>query len=97
MKASSQYSGLMRSFDNGQTWEQVDEAPYPVRLATATDGERVVLYIGSAGGMASQAGTQTTLTPNAILGETTLYGGGVYRLTTLLPNNRVYLTIVSRE
>jgi hypothetical protein len=90
------YQGLMRSFDNGQTWEQVPEAPYPRHLATATDGERVMLYIGSPGGLATQAGTQISLLSNAILAETTIFGGGVYRLTTLLPDHWVYLPLVLR-
>jgi photosystem II stability/assembly factor-like uncharacterized protein len=92
----SQYSGLMRSFDNGQTWEQVADAPYPVRLATASDGERVVLYIGSPGGLASQAGAQTTLASRAVVEQSTLLGGGVYRLTTRLPTDWVYLPLVVR-
>ena len=92
----SQYKGLVRSFDNGQTWEQVADAPYPVRLATATDGERVVLYIGSPGGMASQVDTQSTLISEAVLVGPTLFGGGVYRLTSLLPTDWLYLPIIAR-
>jgi photosystem II stability/assembly factor-like uncharacterized protein len=92
--SSPQYSGLLRSFDDGQTWEQVPAAPYPSRLATATDGERVVLYIGSPGGLAGQIGGQATAT--SILGEKTIFGGGVYRMTTLRLGYRVYLPLVVR-
>ena len=92
---SAQYRGLMRSFSDGQTWEQVDEAPYPVRLATATDGERVVLYIGSPGGMAGQIGGQAST--NTIQRESSLFGGGVYRYTILRPDERVYLPLVLRQ
>jgi photosystem II stability/assembly factor-like uncharacterized protein len=90
---SPDYQGLMRSFDDGQTWEQVPAAPYPRHLATATDGQRVVLYIGSPGGLATQVGRQTFVT-NADTGEFTIFGGGVYRLTTLLPTDWVYLPLV---
>jgi photosystem II stability/assembly factor-like uncharacterized protein len=94
-KSSPEYSGLLRSFDDGQTWEQMPDAPYPNRLATATDGERVILYIGSPGGLASQADTQTGWQSNAVLGETTIFGGGVYRMTMApLDNYQVYLPLV---
>ena len=92
---SSQYSGLMRSFNNGQTWEQVPEAPYPVSLATTSDSARVVLYIGSPGGLASQVGVQAAQI-DASNDESTLLGGGVYRLTTLLPTDWVYLPLAMR-
>ena len=72
------------------------DAPKPMSLATGTDGERVVLYIGSAGGMVTQAGVQTASIANTVLGETTIFGGGVYRLTTLLPTDWVYLPLVVR-
>ncbi|MEA3396345.1 MAG: IPT/TIG domain-containing protein [Chloroflexota bacterium] len=74
---------LRRSVDNGLTWETVEGAPGPTRLATATDGERVVLYVGTPGGMVAQ------FTP-----EEMLLGAGVYRWTSLLPTNRVYLPLI---
>jgi hypothetical protein len=61
----------------------VADAPNPVRLATASDGERVVLYIGSPGGMVAQ------FTP-----EEMLLGAGVYRWTSRLPTARVYLPLI---
>ncbi len=87
---------LRRSVDNGLTWKTVAGAPGPTRLATATDGKRVVLYIGSPGGLASQAGAQTTLASRAVMKQSTLLGSGVYRLTTLLPTDWVYLPLVVR-
>jgi hypothetical protein len=83
---------LVRSFDNGLTWEEVPEAPYyPVQLATATDGERVVLYIGSLGGLAGQAASR------AIQGQVNIFGGGVYRYTSLLASQqRLYLPLVMK-
>jgi photosystem II stability/assembly factor-like uncharacterized protein len=95
-RAIPQYWGLVRSYDNGQTWEQMPDAPYPNCLATGTDGERVILYIGSPGGLPSQTGAQTAWQPNAILGESTVFGGGVYRMTTRLPNHWAYLPLVLR-
>ena len=47
------YFSLRRSRDNGLIWKTVEGAPGPSRLATATDGERVVLYVGSPGGLAA--------------------------------------------
>ena len=71
------------------------DAPYPNRLATGTDGERVILYIGSPGGLASQAGAQTGRQSSAVFGETTIFGGGVYRMTmTLFGGHQVYLPLV---
>ena len=92
---------LRRSFDDGQTWEDVTDAPRPLSLATGTDGERVVLYIGSPGGVIqteSQAETQTSLFSNTIFGGGVyrLLGGGVYRLTSLLPTEFVYLPSIMR-
>jgi len=88
--------GTCRSTDGGQTWSQVQSVTWPTVLATATDGERVVVYVGSPGGLASQAGAQTTLASRAVVEQSTLLGGGVYRLTTLLPTDWVYLPLVVR-
>jgi photosystem II stability/assembly factor-like uncharacterized protein len=95
--AVPQNLGLVRSLDGGRTWQRVDAAPRPVRLATATDGERVVLYIGTAGGLATQAGSQTVSATNPILRELSTFGGGVYRLTTLLPDHWVHMPLVLRR
>ncbi|MBU0492599.1 MAG: IPT/TIG domain-containing protein [Chloroflexi bacterium] len=83
-EASGQFWGLVRSTDGGQTWQRMVDAPYPISLATGTDGERVVLYIGTPGGM-----VQVTL-------EDVLRGAGVYRWTSRLPTARVYLPLVCR-
>ncbi len=94
--------GLCRSLDGGNTWEHVEGAPRPVAnsnnpaLVAGTDGQRVRLYIGTPGGVTSQAGVQTTPIPNAVLGDVTIFGGGVYRLTMLLPSDWVYLPIIVR-
>lgn len=87
---------LYRSYDDGASWQGIEGAPRPFVLAAASDGERSILYIGSPGGLASQAGAQTTLSNKASLAETTIFGGGVYRLTTLLPDHWVHLPLVLR-
>jgi photosystem II stability/assembly factor-like uncharacterized protein len=88
---------LLRSLDNGATWEPVEGAPSPTRLATTTDGERVIVYIASAGGLASQAGVQTTHRPDAALGEVTIFGGGVYRWTSLVGGYWQYLPLILHD
>jgi hypothetical protein len=86
----------LRSFDDGQTWEQVPAAPYPNRLATAADEERVILYIASPGGLAGQVGGQAAT--RAVEGQVTILGGGVYRYTTLLPSHHwVYLPLILKH
>lgn len=87
---------LCRSNDSGNTWEIVPGMTFPIALAAGADGERVVLYVGTPGGMVSQAGAQTASTPNAISGDVTILSGGVYRLTIPLPTNWVYLPLVLR-
>ncbi len=87
---------LCRSNDSGNTWEIVPGMTRPIALAAGNDGERVVLYVGTPGGMVSQAGEQIASTPNAISGDVTILGSGVYRLTTLLPADGVYLPLVLR-
>jgi len=91
----AQLYGLCRSYNDGYTWEIIPGAPGPTRLATASDGERVVLYNGSPGGLAYQTDTRA-MTTNAIQTDFTIFGGGVYRLTTLLPTDWVYLPLVMR-
>ena len=87
---------LYRSYDDGVSWEGIAGAPRPEVLVAASDGERSIIYIGSPGGLASQAGAQTTLSNNISPAETTILGSGVYRLTTLLPDHWVYLPLVLR-
>lgn len=90
--------GLCRSLDGGITWELVEGAPRPVAnsnnpaLAAGTDGQRVRLYVGTPGGIATPAGLRE---PIPGLGQ--IYGGGVYRYTlTPLQGHWVYLPLVLR-
>jgi photosystem II stability/assembly factor-like uncharacterized protein len=91
--------GLFRSTDEGYTWEQVAEVPTTdiYSLAAGSDGERSVLYVGISGGVVtaeSQAAARATA--DVILGQDEIRPGGVYRLTTRLPNQRLYLPLVLR-
>jgi len=87
--------GLCRSFDEGVTWVPVEGIPRPEILMAATDGERSVIYLGTPGGLVNSAGAQANL-PTADPGRGNVLGGGVYRLTTVIPDHWVYLPLVSR-
>ncbi|MGD2205442.1 MAG: IPT/TIG domain-containing protein [Anaerolineae bacterium] len=91
--------GLCRSPDGGHTWELVEGAPRPVAnsnnpaLVAGTDGQRVRLYVGTPGGIATPAGLR-----EPIPGQGQIYGGGVYRYTlTPLQRHWVYLPLVLRQ
>lgn len=84
-------AGLCRSWDEGVTWESIDGAPRPSLLVVGTDGERSVIYLGTPGGLISSAERQSAET---IPGRGNVFGGGVYRLTTTLFNERIALPIV---
>ena len=88
--------GLCRSTDDGNTWDIIEGVPRPEILTAASDGRRSVIYLGVPGGLAYQAGGQTISLPNAITGDVTIMGGGVYRLTMLLPTDWVYLPLIVR-
>ncbi len=85
-------NGVWFSNDRGQTWNvAAGMSQGDVRgLATATDGERVIVYIGISGSVVTLPGL---LNQESVSG-TTLLGSGVFRLTTL-PGQRVYLPLVS--
>ena len=89
-------AGLCRSIDDGATWVSIDGVPRPEILTAATDGERAVIYMGTPGGLVYSAGVQTALSPATIPGRGSVFGGGVYRLTTRLPTDYVYLPSVLR-
>ena len=77
-------------------WEQVEGAPRPDILVSATDGERIMLYLGTRGGLVSGlelAGTASETIP----GQGSIMGGGVYRYTLTPPQGHwVYLPLVLR-
>jgi photosystem II stability/assembly factor-like uncharacterized protein len=93
--------GLCSSPDGGATWELVAGAPLPsssnlfnTAMVANNDDERSRLYVGTAGGIAAPAGLRE---PIPGLGQ--IYGGGVYRYTTMsvpLQGHWVYLPLVLR-
>jgi len=87
--------GLCRSFNEGVTWIPIDGIPRPEILEAASDGERSVVYLGTPGGLVNSAGTQAN-SPAAVPGYGNVLGGGVYRLTTVLPDHWVYLPVILR-
>jgi photosystem II stability/assembly factor-like uncharacterized protein len=87
---------LCRSGDGGQTWQFISGVTRPGALAAGTDGERVMLYIGSPGGLVTQIGTQAVLPFDVIPGRGSVLGGGVYRMTMVLPDHWVYLPLMLR-
>jgi photosystem II stability/assembly factor-like uncharacterized protein len=89
-------AGLCRSIDDGITWMPIEGVPRPENLTAATDGERSILYMGTPGGLVNSAGLQTETGLDAAAVEYGILGGGVYRLTDLLPTDFSYLPLVAR-
>jgi len=74
---------LCRSWDGGHSFEVVNEVQQEITtLSGGTDGERVIIYVGTKGGV-----VQVEL-------EQLLLGAGVYRWTSRLPTARVYLPLI---
>jgi photosystem II stability/assembly factor-like uncharacterized protein len=97
------YSGCgdtpCRSLDVGSSWNTIYGVPAPRVMASATDGERIVVYSASPGGMAAaeQAALRAMGLMGDIPGQGSVMGGGVYR-TTLRPlDQHVYLPLVLRQ
>ena len=87
------FYGLYRSLDHGYTWSRAaGDLGYASisSLATTTAGERVILSTGTHGGIIPSAIPQTHDDTQQSLIE-----AGVYRLTNLLPNWRIYLPVVA--
>jgi photosystem II stability/assembly factor-like uncharacterized protein len=86
--------GLWRSADNGQSWEVAGGMSQGniESLVTTTDGERVIVYVGIAGGALTQPGALSPQAGDAAI----LLGSGVFRLTTVLPSERIYLPLIFR-
>jgi photosystem II stability/assembly factor-like uncharacterized protein len=83
-------TGLIRSFDCGQNWSRVPGALGYANIvsldAQLADG-RVILYVGTTGGTVEAATTLNAAQPAQMI------TAGVYRLTMLLLNQRVYLPL----
>ena len=85
--------GLCRMWESDYVWEAVEDAPRPDVLVSATDGERIMLYLGTRGGLVSDLGVAGTA-GETIPGWGSVMGGGVYRMTMLRLGYRVYLPLV---
>jgi photosystem II stability/assembly factor-like uncharacterized protein len=91
-------SGACRSMDTGSSWNTIYGVPRPTAMVAATDGERIVIYAASPGGMA--AADEPVLNAlgrmENVPGRGRVMGSGVYR-TTLRPlDQHVYLPLVVR-
>jgi photosystem II stability/assembly factor-like uncharacterized protein len=89
-------AGLCRSLDDGITWFPIPGVPRPEILTAATDGERSILYMGTPGGLVNSAGLLTEIKFDTASVEYSIFGGGVYRLTSILYTDLVYLPLVER-
>jgi photosystem II stability/assembly factor-like uncharacterized protein len=88
--------GLCRMWEGAYDWEQVEGVPRPDVLVSATDGERIMLYLGTRGGLVSDLGLAGTA-GEIIPGWGSVMGGGVYRMTMAPPGSyQVYLPVVLR-
>ncbi len=93
-------AGVCQSQDDGQTWEQLEGISWPTALAAGSDGQRVMTYIGTPGGMVSPMSGTGTMHLEAVGARASEYGalgGGVYRYTTVQPDHHVYLPLVLRQ
>jgi hypothetical protein len=67
-------------------------------MASATDGERIVVYSASAGGMAAQQAASARVgLMGDVPGQDSVMAGGVYRTTLRPMDQRVYLPLMTRE
>jgi photosystem II stability/assembly factor-like uncharacterized protein len=89
-------SGLCRSADGGYTWEFLEGSPRVIVLAEGSDGERVVIYVGTGGGVVTQQ-TIAAAVPEVIPGRGSLISAGVHRMAFRLPAYWLYLPLVARS
>lgn len=88
-------AGLCRSFDDGATWFPTEGFSRPEILTVASDGQRSLIYLGAPGGLATSTEVQAAQQSDLIPGRGSVLGSGVYRLTTLLQDNWLFLPGVS--
>lgn len=93
--ASGEYYGLVRSTDDGVTWQQVPEVGPPQVFAAATDGERAVVYMGAMGGVTTVE-KQARAVGATVPGRGSIKAAGVYRFTLLHRPYHLYLPLVLR-
>ncbi len=89
------WRGMARSTDGGYHWQR-PAGPLAYSnigsMAVATTTQRVIIYIGTSGGMVNGSARQAQ-------GQTaeTLVNAGVYRQTTRLLNQLVYLPLIFKQ
>jgi len=90
------WRGMVRSTDGGQHWEAPAGALAHSNIgsmAVATTTDRVIIYVGTGGSVASSGAAQAL---SQASGET-LVSAGVYRQTMRLPDHWVYLPIIFKS
>jgi len=90
--------GLCSTFESTWNWEAIAGSPRPssnMSLVAASNAELTRLYIGTPGGVMAPGTTAALAAEFPGLGQ--LLNGGVYRQTTVLPNNWIYLPLLTRE
>jgi photosystem II stability/assembly factor-like uncharacterized protein len=93
--AGTMSDGLWRTTDNGRTWSVASGLSQGnVRsLVTATDGERAIVYVGISNGALTDSASYG-INEDRVTSDTTLLGSGVFRLSTSLLHQRVYLPFI---
>lgn len=89
--------GVCKRLEGEADWQTIAGVPRPTLLAAGTDGERAVVYVGSPGGIASSVNQAAVKSLGIMPGQGSLLGGGVYRLTTRLPDHFVYLPMTVKD
>jgi photosystem II stability/assembly factor-like uncharacterized protein len=87
--------GLVRSLDDGETWERVEGIPSDAlvyAMASGRDDQRVILYMSITGGFFATVTAAGQVPYGDGVGE--VVNAGVYRLTTLFPDRRIHLPLV---
>jgi photosystem II stability/assembly factor-like uncharacterized protein len=88
-----------RSLDIGRSWNVIYNAPPPRVMASATDGDRIVIYAASAGGMGVVEGLSALNATGAmdqVPGRGRAMGSGVYRTTLRTLNQHIFMPVVLR-
>ena len=88
------WDGMKRTYDGGITWERAAGAlgyTYIGAMAATRTDDRVVIYVGTGGGMVRGAGAQLAGRTDEVI-----VTAGVYRYTMRLLDRRVYLPVVLR-